>query len=99
MPFQAGFGMQLIVFLYTIQSTTKNPWFYHAYLCLSKPGQNPGPRCMTQKEEYLKIYNALNERQKLAVDTLDGPVMVIAGPGTGKTQILSAQDWEDPDGY
>src|SRR5690606_3772209 len=28
---------------------------------------------------------------KQAVDTLQGPVMVIAGPGTGKTQILAAR--------
>ncbi|TRZ79684.1 ATP-dependent helicase [bacterium] len=34
-------------------------------------------------------YNNLNERQKLAVDTIDGPVMVIAGPGSGKTELLS----------
>ena len=37
------------------------------------------------KEEYDK----LNKQQKKAVDTVEGPVMVIAGPGTGKTQILS----------
>ena len=46
---------------------------------------------MNQKEIFLKIYNGLNEQQKLAVDNLEGPVMVIAGPGTGKTQILSAR--------
>lgn len=34
-------------------------------------------------------YRALNEAQKQAVDTLDGPVMVVAGPGTGKTELLS----------
>jgi DNA helicase-2/ATP-dependent DNA helicase PcrA len=34
-------------------------------------------------------YNNLNKAQKQAVDTLDGPVMVVAGPGTGKTQVLS----------
>jgi DNA helicase-2/ATP-dependent DNA helicase PcrA len=34
-------------------------------------------------------YQALNPEQKEAVDTLDGPVMVIAGPGTGKTEILT----------
>ncbi len=31
----------------------------------------------------------LNPAQKQAVDTLEGPVMVFAGPGTGKTQILT----------
>ncbi len=37
------------------------------------------------EEEFLK----LNAKQKEAVKTVEGPVMVIAGPGTGKTQILS----------
>lgn len=37
------------------------------------------------KEEYKK----LNPAQKEAVDAIDGPVMVVAGPGTGKTQILA----------
>ncbi len=36
-----------------------------------------------------KLYSALNIEQKEAVDAIDGPVMVIAGPGTGKTQILT----------
>jgi len=39
--------------------------------------------------EFNKAYALLNSTQKEAVDTIDGPVMVIAGPGTGKTQILT----------
>ncbi len=39
-------------------------------------------------EPYLAAYKALNTEQKQAVDTIEGPVMVIAGPGTGKTQVL-----------
>jgi DNA helicase II / ATP-dependent DNA helicase PcrA len=38
--------------------------------------------------QFKKEYERLNEAQRLAVDTLDGPLMVIAGPGTGKTQLL-----------
>ncbi len=38
---------------------------------------------------YLERYNKLNTRQKQAVDKIYGPVMVIAGPGTGKTEVLS----------
>src|ERR1035437_5506550 len=34
-------------------------------------------------------YKSLNSAQKKAVDTIDGPVMVIAGPGTGKTTMLT----------
>lgn len=40
-------------------------------------------------ELFNKLYKQLNPAQKKAVDTIDGPVMVIAGPGTGKTQILT----------
>ncbi len=36
-----------------------------------------------------EAYKRLNKAQKEAVDTIEGPVMVIAGPGTGKTQILT----------
>jgi DNA helicase-2/ATP-dependent DNA helicase PcrA len=40
-------------------------------------------------EEFESAYARLNAEQKEAVDTIDGPVFVIAGPGTGKTQILT----------
>ena len=33
----------------------------------------------------------LNEEQKKAVRILDGPMLILAGPGTGKTQLLSAR--------
>lgn len=34
-------------------------------------------------------YSKLNENQKKAVTTIDGPVLILAGPGTGKTTVLS----------
>lgn len=35
------------------------------------------------------LYKKLNNKQKEAVDNIEGPVMVIAGPGTGKTTVLT----------
>ncbi|HCL83189.1 MAG TPA: hypothetical protein DIC22_04400, partial [Chitinophagaceae bacterium] len=46
---------------------------------------------MNQKEQFQALYGNLNTEQKRAVDTIEGPVLVIAGPGTGKTQILGAR--------
>lgn len=41
--------------------------------------------------EFEKRLQALNTNQRKAVDTIDGPVMVVAGPGTGKTELLSVR--------
>jgi len=43
------------------------------------------------QQRFLEVYQRLNERQRQAVDNTEGPVMVIAGPGTGKTQILASR--------
>lgn len=40
---------------------------------------------------FKEVYSKLNKAQKKAVDTIEGPVMVIAGPGTGKTHVLAAR--------
>lgn len=40
---------------------------------------------------FAESYSRLNIAQKKAVDTIEGPVMVVAGPGTGKTQLLSVR--------
>ncbi|MBU1809435.1 MAG: ATP-dependent helicase [Candidatus Omnitrophica bacterium] len=39
----------------------------------------------------MKFYEQLNPKQKIAVDTIEGPLLVLAGPGTGKTQLLSVR--------
>jgi len=49
------------------------------------------PTRQTYNEHFLKILAQLNVAQQEAVEQIEGPVLVIAGPGTGKTHILSAR--------
>jgi DNA helicase-2/ATP-dependent DNA helicase PcrA len=42
-------------------------------------------------EKFQQALKQLNPEQLAAVNKMDGPVLVIAGPGTGKTQILAAR--------
>ncbi len=41
------------------------------------------------EKEFARRYKLLNTAQKQAVDTIEGPLLVRAGPGTGKTELLS----------
>ncbi|EKE26018.1 MAG: hypothetical protein ACD_4C00467G0002 [uncultured bacterium (gcode 4)] len=58
---------------------------------------------MQDNSKFDKAYDSLNEAQKSAVDTIYGPLMVIAWPGSWKTQIISLRaaniilkTWIDP---
>lgn len=42
-------------------------------------------------EDFDQLYAKLNSAQQQAVDVTEGAVLVLAGPGTGKTQLLSAR--------
>jgi DNA helicase-2/ATP-dependent DNA helicase PcrA len=41
--------------------------------------------------DFESSYQQLNPEQRQAVDNIDGPLVVLAGPGTGKTQLLSVR--------
>jgi DNA helicase-2/ATP-dependent DNA helicase PcrA len=40
---------------------------------------------------FQSAYEQLNPEQRRAVDLINGPVMALAGPGTGKTQLLAVR--------
>lgn len=48
-------------------------------------------RISEYKSTFDKALATLNESQRRAVEQVDGAVLVVAGPGTGKTQLLAAR--------
>jgi DNA helicase-2/ATP-dependent DNA helicase PcrA len=46
---------------------------------------------MKRTKTYQKVLDMLNPEQRMAVESIEGPMLVLAGPGTGKTQILGAR--------
>ena len=46
---------------------------------------------INRNDAFRSLLDTLNPGQRRAVDAIEGPVLVVAGPGTGKTHILAAR--------
>ena len=44
---------------------------------------------MRDRRNLMSIYDTLNDRQKEAVFYTEGPLLILAGAGSGKTRVLT----------